>query len=98
MDQLQELLKMIAEVGRLQSGLDAASDLEREFARRVKAMLAGTEKPVTPEEAENFSRAIADANVREPGERTRLVAKLLEINEFAQKHLGTVGAQAVLDP
>ena len=54
-------------------------------------MIAGTEKPVTPDEAEDFSRAIDDANFREPGERKKLVAKLLEINAFARKHLGTVG-------
>jgi hypothetical protein len=98
MDQLQELLKMIAEVGRLQSALETASDLEREFARRVEAMLAGTEKPVTPDEAKDFSRAIDDANVREPGERKKLVAKSLEINTFAQKYLGAVGGQTVRDP
>jgi tRNA 2-selenouridine synthase SelU len=81
---VQDLLRLASEIGRLRSALDTAVDLEKEFEKRVRGMLAGKEPPVTPEDVEAFSKMIDEAKHRRPEEIRKLIVALVEFARLAE--------------
>jgi hypothetical protein len=82
----QDLFKLIAEAQRLLSALETAEGLDKTFKESVKAMLAGTGKPVTPDDAARFTELINDAKERQPDEAKALAALVLEIATILNAH------------
>ena len=52
----QELFKLFSEAHRLQNALKTADSLDDLFKQKVQSMLDGTGKPVTPDEARQFTK------------------------------------------
>ena len=90
MNDAQELFRLIGEAGRLKTAVEAAERLDGVFSESVKAMLAGTGKPVTPEEAEKFSELIATSKEAQGEQLRRLASTVREIATIVAKRFPSV--------